>query len=84
MDDALNMARHLKAFDIMGSTGQEAEKSKSRFARAGRRQGIHRFRWNEDVGRDRKTDCGSNRLNELISARSRHAAAGDHNAKMES
>ena len=33
-DDALNMASRLQAFDIMGSTGQEAEKNKSRFARA--------------------------------------------------
>ena len=33
VDDALNMASRLEAFDIMGSTGQEAEKSKSRFAR---------------------------------------------------
>ena len=29
-----HMASRLKAFDIMGSTGQEAEKSKTRFARA--------------------------------------------------
>ena len=34
LDDALNMASRLEAFDIMDSTGQEAEKSKSRFARA--------------------------------------------------
>ena len=34
LDDALNMASRLEAFDIMGSTGQEAEKRKSRFARA--------------------------------------------------
>ena len=32
LDDALNMASRLEAFDIMGSTEQEAEKSKSRFA----------------------------------------------------
>ena len=34
LDDALNMASRLEAFDIMSFTGQEAEKSKSRFARA--------------------------------------------------
>ena len=34
LDDALNMASRLEAFDIMGSTGPEAEKSKSRFVRA--------------------------------------------------
>ena len=34
VDDALNMASHLEVFDIMGSTGQEAEKSKSRFPRS--------------------------------------------------
>ena len=34
LDDALNMASRLKTFDIMVSTGQKAEKSKSRFARA--------------------------------------------------
>ena len=34
LDDGLNMASCLEAFDIMGSTGQEAEKNKSRFIRA--------------------------------------------------
>ena len=34
MDDALNMASRLEVFDIMSSIGQEAEKNKSRFARA--------------------------------------------------
>ena len=34
LDDALKMASRMEAFDIMGSTGQEVEKSKSRFARA--------------------------------------------------
>ena len=34
MDDALNMASRLEVLDIMGSTGQEAEKNKPRFARA--------------------------------------------------
>ena len=34
LDDALNMASRLVALDIMGSTGPEAEKSKSRFVRA--------------------------------------------------
>ena len=34
LDDALNMASRLEAFDIMGSTGQEAAKNESRFARA--------------------------------------------------
>ena len=34
LDDALNMASRLEAFDIMRSTGPEAEKSKSRFVRA--------------------------------------------------
>ena len=34
LDDALNMASRLEAFDIMGSTGPEAEKSKSRFVHA--------------------------------------------------
>ena len=34
LDDALNMASRLKAFDIMGSTGPEAQKGKSRFVRA--------------------------------------------------
>ena len=34
MDDALNIASLLEAFDIMGSIGQEAEKNKPRFARA--------------------------------------------------
>ena len=29
LDDALNMANRLEAFDIMCSTGQEAEKNKS-------------------------------------------------------
>ena len=33
-DDALNIASRFKAFDIMGSTGPEAEKGKSRFVRA--------------------------------------------------
>ena len=34
MDDALNLASRLKAFDIMVSIGPEAEKNKSRFVRA--------------------------------------------------
>ena len=34
LDDALNLASRLEAFDIMGSTGPEAEKSNSRFVRA--------------------------------------------------
>ena len=34
LDDALNLASRLEAFDIMGSTGPEEEKSKSRFDRA--------------------------------------------------
>ena len=34
LDDALNLASRLEAFDIMGATGPEAEKSKSRFVRA--------------------------------------------------
>ena len=34
LDDALNLSRRLEAFDIMGSTGTETEKSKSRFVRA--------------------------------------------------
>ena len=34
LDDALNLASRLEAFDIMGSTGQEAKMSKSRFARS--------------------------------------------------
>ena len=34
LDDALNIARRLEAFDIMGSSGQKAEKNKSKFARA--------------------------------------------------
>ena len=34
LDDALNMASRLEAFDIMGPTGPEAEKSKSRYVRA--------------------------------------------------
>ena len=33
LDDGLNMASRLEAFDIMGSTGPKAEKSKSRFVR---------------------------------------------------
>ena len=34
LEDALNLASRLEVFDIMGSTGPEAEKSKSRFVRA--------------------------------------------------
>ena len=34
MDYALNMASCFEAFDIMSSTGQEAEKNKPRFTRA--------------------------------------------------
>ena len=34
LDDALNLVRRLEAFHIMGSTGPDAEKSKSRFVRA--------------------------------------------------
>ena len=34
VDDALNMASRLEAFDIMGSTGPEAEKGNSKFVRA--------------------------------------------------
>ena len=34
LDDALNLVSRLEAFDIMGSTGPEAEKNKSRFVRA--------------------------------------------------
>ena len=34
LDDALNLASRLDSFDVMGSTGPEAEKSKSRFVRA--------------------------------------------------
>ena len=34
VDDALNMASRLEAFDIIGSNEQEAEKNKPRFARA--------------------------------------------------
>ena len=34
LEDALNMASLLEAFDMMGSTGPEAEKSKSRYVRA--------------------------------------------------
>ena len=34
LDDALNVASRLEAFDIMRSTGPEAEKGKSRFVRA--------------------------------------------------
>ena len=34
LDDALNIASRLEAFDIMGSTAPETEKSKSRFVRA--------------------------------------------------
>ena len=33
LDDALNLASRLEAFNIMGSTGPETEKSKSRFVR---------------------------------------------------
>ena len=33
LDDALNLASRLEAFDIMGSTEPEAEKGKSRFVR---------------------------------------------------
>ena len=31
LDNALNMASRLEEFNIMGSTGQEAKRSKSRF-----------------------------------------------------
>ena len=34
LDDALNLASRLEEFDIMSSTGSEAEKGKSRFVRA--------------------------------------------------
>ena len=34
LDDALNMASRLEAFDMMGNVIPEIEKSKSRFARA--------------------------------------------------
>ena len=34
LDDALNLARRLESFDIMGSMSPEAEKSKSKFVRA--------------------------------------------------
>ena len=33
-DDALNTASRLEAFDMMGSTGPEVERSKSRYVRA--------------------------------------------------
>ena len=34
LDDVFNLASRLKVFDSMGSSGSEAEKSKSRFVRA--------------------------------------------------
>ena len=34
LDDALNLASRLEAFNIKGSTGQEADKGRSRFVRA--------------------------------------------------
>ena len=43
LNDALNLASRLEAFDIMGFTGPEAEKSKLKMrTRRGRRQEIHR------------------------------------------
>ena len=82
--DALNMASRLEVFHIMGFAGPEGEKQIEIRTCRSRRQRIHRFGESKGVGRDCKTACRSESLNELFSTRSRQAAAGDHNTKSES
>ena len=79
------MASRLEAFDIMGSTEQEAEKSRSRFARAAaggkESTGSERTKMLKEILRQL---ADLTVLMTSFRARSRQAAAGDHNAKSKS